>query len=237
MLAWLLMPGREVVPELMDDPSLGAAAHRRALAGLRRINRLSMSAAYLWRTLEARLPWDTGRPMTVLDVACGGGDVTVGLARRAQRCGRAVMFEGCDVSDEAVRTAQAAATQAGVGCRFFVHDALRDPLPAGYDAIICSLFLHHLSTEQVGGLLREMGRKTRLLIADDLVRCRHGHLAAWLGTRVLSRSPIVHTDGPRSVDAAFTPAELARLAEDAGLRRPRVERHYPARMQLVWRRP
>jgi len=230
------MPGRELVPELMDDPSLAAAAHRRALSGLRRINRISFSAAYLWRALEAKLPWRKARPLTVLDVACGGGDVTVGLARRAQRRGRAVAIDGCDVSAEAVSTAQRAAADAGVGCRFYTHDALGAPLPTGYDAVICSLFLHHLTDEQATALLRAMGKAARLVIADDLVRCRHGHLAAWVGTRVLSRSEVVHIDGPRSVNAAFTPAELARMAEDAGLRGARVRRHYPARMQLLWRR-
>jgi len=236
MWTWLLMPGRELVPELMDDPSLAAAEHRRALTGLKRINRLSGSAAFIWRALEANLPWHKPRPLTVLDVACGGGDVTVALAQRAQRRGRAVMFEGCDVSTEAVRTAQQAATDAGVGCRFFTHDVLHDPLPQRYDAVICSLFLHHLKAEQVTRVLRAMAEAARLVIADDLVRCRHGHLAAWVGTRLLSRSPVVHVDGPRSVNAAFTPDELMRMAEDAGLKGAVVRRHWPARMQLIWRR-
>lgn len=230
------MPGRQLVPELMDDPSLAAAEHRRALAGLKRINQLSGSAAFLWRALEANLPWRKDRPLAVLDVACGGGDVTVALAQRAQQRGRAVMFEGCDVSDQAVCTAQQHATDLGVGCRFFTHDALTDPLPIGYDAVICSLFLHHLAAEQATALLRAMGKAARLVIADDLVRCRHGHLAAWVGTRLLSRSPIVHVDGPRSVNAAFTPDEMTHMAEDAGLKGAAVRRHFPARMQLIWRR-
>ena len=39
---------RERVPELMDDPALDPAEHRRALAGLARLNRFGGSAGVLW---------------------------------------------------------------------------------------------------------------------------------------------------------------------------------------------
>ena len=35
-----------------------------------------------------------------------------------------------------------------VSVRFFVADALAGPFPDGYDAITCSLYLHHLDREQ-----------------------------------------------------------------------------------------
>ena len=44
-----------------------------------------------------------GSPIRVLDVASGGGDVPIALAKRASRAGIHVEIEGCDVSPEAVR--------------------------------------------------------------------------------------------------------------------------------------
>ena len=54
---------RDRRPELMDDPGLDPAAHRLALAGLARLNRVSRSAAAVWpavRRLAAEVP---GRPL------------------------------------------------------------------------------------------------------------------------------------------------------------------------------
>jgi hypothetical protein len=42
-------------------------------------------------------------------------------------------------------------------------------------------------------------------------------VAAWTGCHLLSRSPIVHFDGPTSARAAWTRNELRTHAEHAGL--------------------
>ena len=48
------------------------------------------------------------------------------------------------ISPTAVDYASRQAAIAGAGVHFFQLDALRDPIPDGYDALTCSLFLHHL---------------------------------------------------------------------------------------------
>ena len=57
----------------------------------------------------------------------------------------------------------------------------------------------------------------RGVIVNDLVRGWFGYLGAWLLTRVLSDNPLTRHDGPLSVRRAYTPVEMARLAERAGL--------------------
>ncbi len=71
----------------------------------------------------------------------------------------------------------------------------------------------------------------------DLVRGALGYATAYVGTRVLSRSPVVHVDGPRSVRAAFTIEEARLLAEGAGLVDARVDPAFPYRWRLSWSRP
>jgi len=100
------------------------------------------------------------------------------------------------------------------GVEFFVHDVLRDPFPTGFDAVVSSLFLHHLADEDVCRLLGSFaGSVGRLVLASDLVRGLSGLDLAHVAGRLLTTSPVVHIDGPRSVEAAFTPAELRGLAE------------------------
>ncbi len=73
-------------------------------------------------------------------------------------------------------------------------------------------------------------------IVDDLKRSRWGWLMAKVGCHLLSRSPIVHFDGPQSVRAAYTVDEVQRLADQAGLKKCAVKLHWPERYQLIWER-
>jgi 2-polyprenyl-3-methyl-5-hydroxy-6-metoxy-1,4-benzoquinol methylase len=225
-------------PEIMDQPDLSPARHDRALRGLARINFVSGSARILWPGLLAL----GTAPLRLLDVATGAGDVPIRLWRRAQRAGLSWHVEGCDKSPVAIDHARQRARQAGAPVRFFVSDALQGPALTGYDAVTCSLFLHHLEDEQVVGLLRRLAgldeeAPRRLVLVNDLVRSLPGLALAHLATRLLSTSAVVHADGPRSVEAAFTPAEALALAERAGLHGATVVRRWPCRWLLAWRGP
>ncbi len=225
-------------PEIMDQPGLSPERHRHALRGLARINFWSGSARILWPGLRDLARELAPRRPRVLDLATGGGDVPVRLWRKARQAGVALALEACDVSPVAIEHARAGAERAGADVRFFVHDALNGPALSGYDAVTCSLFLHHLDDDEACGLLRRIADGAgRLVLVNDLTRSLAGLLLAHLGTRLLTFSDVVHTDGPRSVEAAFTPDEARALAERAGLRGAVVARRWPCRWLLTWRRP
>jgi SAM-dependent methyltransferase len=225
---------RDRRPEVMDQPGLEPARHAHALRGLARINLLSRSAAILWPPLAAAARAVAPRPLRVLDLATGAGDVPLRLWRRARRAGLGLEISGCDVSPLAVEHARANALRAGAPISFFRHDALADPPPGEHDAVTCSLFLHHLDDEQAVRLLRNMARTAPLVLVNDLVRGWLGMALAYAGTRLLTTSRVVHIDGLRSVAAAFTVAEVRRLAEAAGLHGAALTRHWPCRFRLAW---
>ncbi|MGH7135259.1 MAG: methyltransferase domain-containing protein [Pirellulales bacterium] len=235
----LCVKDRRREPEWMDQPGLDSALHDQALIGLRRVNRISRTASRLWRPADHLAKELAGAPLRILDVASGGGDVAIGLATEAQRRNVPVEIEGCDISPRAVEHARAEARRAGLNhVRFFNLDALEDALPDKYDVVTCSLFLHHLDEADAVRLLGKMAEAAeRLLLVDDLRRTRSGYALAWLGSQLLTRSPIVHVDGPRSVRAAFTLEEAARLADRAGLKGYRIEPHWPQRFLLNWSKP
>jgi SAM-dependent methyltransferase len=225
-------------PEIMDQPDLDRARHFRALRGLERINFWSNSAGILWPALEHLARLTSPRPLRVLDVASGGGDVATGIWHRARRRGLALAIDGCDLSPDAVLYARERAARVGADVGFFTHDALAGPLPDGYHVHFCSLFLHHLDDDQAVDLLRRMSRSAaRLVLINDLVRSPTGLLLAHVAVRLLTTSPVVHVDGPRSVEAAFTLGEARSLAERAGLHGARVGRRWPCRFLLQWSRP
>lgn len=231
---------RVLEPELMDQPQLDRAAHQQALDGLRRVNRMCSSTGLLWKAL-VDLP--TKRPsdnvLKVLDVGFGGGDVVIRLAQRAKQARLPIEFHGCDMSDSAVAIATEAAERAGVsGVRFFQQDVLAGGIPSGYDVVMCSLFLHHFDNDAATELLKQMGSAARsAVLVDDLLRTRLGFGLCWIGCRLLSRSPMVHFDGPQSVRAALTLAEARELAARAGLVGATFRRHWPERFLMQWNRP
>lgn len=227
---------RHLQPEVMDQPNLDGYRHRHALRGLGRINFWSGSAGVLWGPL-AGLARELGRALRVLDLASGGGDVPIRLARRARRTGVPLYIAGCDVSPVAVAHATQQARQRGSEVAFFVMDTLSEALPTGYDVLMSSLFLHHLNEEQAELLLRKMADAAgNLVLINDLVRSRMGLLLAHAGTRLLTLSPVVHVDGPRSVAAAFTAKEVHGLAVRAGMGGATVVRRWPCRFLLSWRK-
>ncbi len=223
-------------PELMDQPDLDGRQHTHALRGLERINFWSGSVHILWPPILALLR-QTGRPLRVLDLASGAGDVPIGLWRRARRAGLALDLDAWDVSPRAVAYGRARAEAAGASVQFFEADAIRTAIPPQYDVMTSSLFLHHLDEQQAHDLLQRMAQAAkRLVLVNDLARCYRGYLLAHLATRLLSASRVVHVDGPRSVEGAFTPEEARALAEGAGLRGARVDRRWPCRFLLTWER-
>jgi hypothetical protein len=122
--------------------------------------------------------------------------------------------------------------------RFERLDVLAEELPPGFDVVTSSLFLHHLSRHQAERLLRKMGGAARqMVLIQDLRRSAIGLQLARLAARVFSRSAVVHTDAPRSVQAAFTLSEAGQLARDAGLTGATVVSRWPFRFLLSWRPP
>jgi SAM-dependent methyltransferase len=225
-------------PEIMDEPNLDPGQHGRALRGLARINRISSSDRILWRPLAALARERPADRLRVLDIASGGGDVPIRIWQRGCRAGLLIDVCGIDASPTAIAHAEANARQANAAVRFMTLDILHEPLPEGFDVLTASLFLHHLDEADAVTLLQKMRRAAgRMLLVNDLLRSRLGYLVAWCGTRLLTRSQVVHVDGPRSVEAAFTLPEARKLAERAGLAGATLTRRFPWRYLLAWRRP
>lgn len=232
----MLCATRHLQPEVMDQPGLDQAAHRQALRGLARLNWISGSTGVLWSPIR-RLARATGqRAFRVLDVASGGGDVAIRLWRRAAANGVQLDITGSDISQTAIDHANKAAAKETDAVRFTRCDMLQSPPAERFDIVTCSLFLHHLAREDAIALLRSMASVTdRLLLINDLARGPFGYALVKLGCHTLSRSPVVHIDGPRSVEGAFTPGEMRGLCEEAGLAGATVSPRFPCRFLMEWR--
>lgn len=227
---------RDRQPEVMDQPGLDPKEHAKALMGLRRINAISRCSAGLFRPIEALAITQPAKPLRVLELACGGGDTAIDLALMAKRKGLALDIHACDLNPEAVAIAQTNAVRRQAALTVFTADALAKPTDHNsFDVVYCTLFAHHLDELDVVRLLEVMALRSRkLVLVDDLIRSRLGFALAWIGTRLLSRSWVVHTDGLLSVRAALQPDEMKSIAMQAGLNDAQIKRSWPERYLLNW---
>ncbi|MCC6391060.1 MAG: methyltransferase domain-containing protein [Bryobacterales bacterium] len=191
------------------------------LEDLRRINR-RLGGYLIFRRLMRQ--WYTpADAFTILDVGAASGDMGRALRETFPRAA-------------IVSLDQNARNLRGASPPKLLADAFHLPFGrASFDVVFSSLFLHHFEDDAVVELLRGMDAAARkAVVAVDLER--HPLAKAFLpATRWLfGWHEITLHDGPVSVAAGFRRAELALLAQRAGLRRARVRLHPPwFRLSLV----
>ena len=228
---------RREVEELLDRPGHDPAELAANLRDIRTVNRLAGGVATVLRHLQGLLcDVPGGRPVEILDLATGGGDIPLSLVAWADRQRRPLHLTVTDRSPEIL--VEARRTLADVsGVTFAVCDARAVPMPArSFDVVLCSLSLHHFAPGEAIQVLREMDRLSRIgFILNDIRRCLAGFVAAWGASRVATRNRLTRHDMPLSVLRAYTPDELRALLRQAGIDDASVTTHPLFRMAAVHR--
>lgn len=219
--------------ELMDLPCANLSELARTLKDLAWINRFLGGTRLVLSQLAPLLP-GLPAPIRILDVATGYADVPRAIALWARRRRLMIEIEGLDHHDQILDLARyACSTHPEI--RIHRGDALALPYPDGsFDIVLASLILHHMEGEEQVRLLRELYRVTRrAVLVNDLRRGRWPFLVTWASLRLVSRSRLIHHDGPLSIRRGFVADEVRALAQAAGWARARVTRHAFFRLALV----
>jgi len=102
------------------------------------------------------------------------------------------------------------------------------------DIVMNNLSLHHFTRKQAINIIRTADLVGRCgFIINDLHRSRIAYAFIVILTRLITKNRITRYDGPVSVMNAFTPFEMAEMAEEAGVKKFTVNRHFPYRIGLV----
>lgn len=221
--------------ELLDDTVSDSAELAENFRDIQRVNQLLGGTSTILRHLPRLLDAvPQGRPVTLLDLATGSGDIPLAISRWAKRRNVPVTIVASDVSDDILALAH---EQLGglPNVTLARHDARAVQLPDNaFDIVLCSLSLHHFSPADAVRLLHEMDRLARVgFILNDLRRERVGFAAAWLASRVTTRNRLTRNDAPLSVRRAYTPPELQEMLQRAGIENATVSTHPWFRMAAV----
>jgi hypothetical protein len=155
------MTMRTTIPERMDAPDCSEEALLRTVDQFASINRLvSRYQAILARWVLADMLHDPERDWHLLDMGAGGCDIDAWLLAAARRRGMNLRITACDVDARIVRRALEkkghlpGLTIQGLNV---LTDAYDDPV----DYVFANHFLHHLSDDQIGTLIRRWAPRAR----------------------------------------------------------------------------
>ncbi|WP_026463406.1 methyltransferase domain-containing protein [Adhaeribacter aquaticus] len=225
--------------ELMDDLNLSNEALRKNLDELEIINKWlggnQVVTNGLHKVLKKyyykNLPDTT---LTIADIGCGGGDILREVAVWAKRKSIPVNLTGVDANSFMVSYA----TQK---CKEYANVQVEQQniyaeefKQQQFDVIICSLFCHHFTDEQLVKLLRQLHKQAKLaVIINDLHRHPFAYYSIkWL-TQAFSGSYLVKNDAPLSVLRAFRRPELIKILAQAGIQFYSLQWQWAFRWQII----
>lgn len=225
------MKFRHLHGEMMDRDDLPKPMLHQAFKGLRRLHRLSNACVGISKKIRALLPLHNQKEISILEFGCGDGGLLACVLAQLRRC--QINAHGCGVDFNKNAIALACA-RADNNLEFISADACTFKSAKKFDVGFTSLFLHHLTSTQATTALQNMARQCRFgFVCFDLQRSFSAWLTTWIACRAVTRSKVVHNDGPRSIEAAFKCEEIFALTSELNLGRVSIQSAFPLGFYLV----
>lgn len=222
-------------PEFIDRPANDPALLRQDLINLQRINKYFGGITAIISNLFSLLA-GTGaaKEISILDLATGSADHPVEIAKAMRVRRRKVRITAVDKNPQILELATES-TRAFPEIEVVPGDVLALSYEdKSFDIVLCSLAIHHFSSEEAVTILRAMNRISRLgFIVNDLNRSRSAAWTVWLYTHLTSLNPLTLNDSYISVLRAFTPVELKEMALRSEIQQFRIETRPFFRLILI----
>jgi SAM-dependent methyltransferase len=206
---------------------------RDCLRDISHVNRLTGAYRPTLRWLDyfyASLPLQD-KPIHIVDVGCGYGDMLRRVHLWAEDHGLPVVLTGIDLNPDAIRAAREATVP---GTVTFLSGNAFDFQPAvGIDLVINSLLMHHLESAEIVKLVAWMERVARFgWFINDLHRQPVPYYAFRLMAAFTGWHRFVKHDGAVSILRSFRPHDWEILLRAAGIphHQARIEEVPPARL-------
>jgi SAM-dependent methyltransferase len=218
------LSGRSTESEWLDDAGVDPAELERVLRDLARFNGAILGRRVIISWLRRAIDEAPhGKPLTLVDVGCGNGDLLRAIRRWTRRRGVPMKLFGLDLNEESVRIAGATTHQADQ-IDYQVGDVFDFQSNTAIDIVVSSLLTHHLSDQLIVEFLRWMERTARKgwLIYDLQRHFVPYHLVGAAGALLRLHPTVVH-DGRISVARSLTRGEWDARLTAAGIPRDAVD--------------
>jgi ubiquinone/menaquinone biosynthesis C-methylase UbiE len=219
--------------ENIDKGTYTAEEYDGCLVELQRVNEWLGDAKALRGSLLKEIERQDLRSFSVLDVGAGSGELLRVLAAWARETDRTPALVGLELN---ARSAQAILEESAEFPEIssVQSSGLELPFPdASIDYVMSSLTLHHFDDDGAVSILREMGRVARRgIFVIDLHRNPTAYFFYTTLGHLFLHNRLIREDGALSILKSFTPDELEKLGQQAGLKNAAVKKHFPSRLVL-----
>jgi SAM-dependent methyltransferase len=222
--------------ENLDKGSYTPEEYEGCIVELQRVNRWLGDTRALRGSLLKEIEQLDLRSFSVLDVGAGSGELLRVAAQWARDTNRKALLIGLELNTRSAQTIIEESTEFPE-ISSIQGSGLVLPFPnAAVDYVISSLTLHHFDDEAAMHLLREMGRVARRgIFIIDLHRNPIAYFFYTTLGHIILHNRLLREDGALSILKSFTPEELEKLGQQAGLKNVAVEKHFPSRLVLTGR--
>ena len=228
-------PPRNLKPELLDLDNAPFDEVKDSLEDVRLVNKyLGGYKVLLYYFREFIKKHVLDEEFSVLDLATGSADQPIAIVDAARKLDVKIKVLALDINSKMLDYAYEK-IRGYSEIRLVQGDIHSIPFAKNsFDLVTNNLSLHHFTRNQAVNILRTadlIGR--RGFIINDLHRSRIAFAFIKVLTRLVTNNRLTRHDAPVSVMNAFTPSEMAGMAQEAGVKNFTVNRHFPYRIGLV----
>lgn len=207
---------RSDLRELLDAPDIAENDIVGTFSFIRFINRYGGGHRAVRKGLKIALDsWSKQKPVEILDVGCGTGDMAHAIVNYGKKHGFIIRYTGIDRNKKTIRLAKIGSPLDST--KYMVGD-LFDPNIPEADIVIASMVFHHFSDEDIKNAFLHLINKSRYaLIINDLLRSVPAYVMCYLLTRFI-KSDACRNDAPLSVRKGFRVEEMECILNELGVR-------------------
>lgn len=227
---------RATEEEIMDDFSLSGEDFNKTLRELTWINDWLGGNALVLQGMEKMMknPSFKGEePLKIIDLGCASGDTLRALGNWGNKKKHNFQLFGVDANASAISYAAQQASRHPI--EYLTADVLSEDFSlAGYDLVICGLFLHHLTDEEQLLLLQKCIKGgVKGILVNDLHRHWLAYVLFWGLSKILNFSPMAQNDGKISIRKGFQKNELETIVKRLEIKEHQLRWKWAFRYQLL----
>jgi hypothetical protein len=195
--------------EFLDGPDCDRRLALRSFRFMRTVNRIGGGTRAV-RDFLARELRNTPdhRPMRILDLGAGGGDIPLSIVRWARARGHRIEFTCIDHNADALEMARQAVD--GEPIKLERADMFTYEPAAAFDYAIGSMVFHHFTDDDIDKLIEHLRRFVRkALLINDLRRCALNYAVCSVLSWRLDEE--IRHDALLSIRRGFQPTDLTSL--------------------------
>lgn len=226
---------RTTKEESLDNFSLKGEELRDALDKIASINQwLGGNKITLDGINELLINWPKEKPISVVDIGCGNGDMCRAIANFGIQKGLTINLLGIDANAYAINHAEAISA-AYPAISYAVLNVFDEDFAAlEYDIALCTLTLHHFTDEEIITLMSLLVKKAKIgIVINDLQRSAVAYRLFQLICFVFRLNNLSKEDGLISILRGFKKRDLDFFSNQLNVKAYRINWRWAFRYQWI----